>query len=141
MKKDIKQSIVYQKSYEDDFGRIEGIYNQEVVGYLTYKIDYKTRSSWLYKVAVPSEYRTCGIGSDLMAIYENECCLNRLNYIEGKFYPEGEDGDKVRTFYENRGYSVYKDGYETYVGKSSLSKQDLSNLKIEEKITEQEKTQ
>lgn len=129
--------IKYYKTFEQNkYGEIRATDDEEMVGRLSYIIDSK-RNAWLYKVEVREDYREQGIGSNLMDIFEDECAARYVNSIEGKFYPE-IDGNKVRTFYERKGYSIYKEDYETFVGKFFIEKKDISNLNVvEDKPLEQ----
>lgn len=129
--------IKYYKTFEQNkYGEIRATDDEEMVGRLSYIIDSK-RNAWLYKVEVREDYREQGIGSNLMDIFEDECAARHVNSIEGKFYPE-IDGNKVRTFYERKGYSIYKEDYETFVGKFFIEKKDISNLNVvEDKPLEQ----
>ena len=129
--------IKYYKTFEQNkYGEIRATNDEEMVGRLSYIINSK-RNAWLYKVEVREDYREQGIGSNLMDIFEDECASRHVNSIEGKFYPE-IDGNKVRTFYERKGYSIYKADYETFVGKFFIEKKDISNLNVvEDKPLEQ----
>ena len=87
-----------------------------------------------YKVAVSEQFRGHGIGGSLLKIMENDCALARVWCIEGKYYPEGASNEEVSSFYKKHGFEIYKDGYETLVGKTSPTRQNLSGLNIKEDI-------
>lgn len=121
--------IKYYKSIdEENFGSIKGVFEDQVIGTLTYKL--KRNTAWLYKVEVAKEFREQGIGSTLLNIFEDECAKARVDYIEGKYFPEGESGDKVKSFYTSHGYSIYKEDYETFVGKNNPQAQNTPQITV-----------
>lgn len=121
--------IKYYKSIdEESIGSIKGVFEDQVVGTLTYRL--KRNTAWLYKIEVAKEFREQGIGSTLLNIFENECAKARVDYIEGKYFPEGESGDKVKSFYTSHGYSIYKEDYETFVGKNNPQAQDTPPITV-----------
>lgn len=122
-------SIKYIKSLDDDnYGQIECKDGEKTVGSLSYKICEHKRA-WLYMIQVEESYRNQGIGTALLNIFEDVCADKWIRHIEGKYYPEGGN---VRDFYEHRGYSIYKEGYTTYVGKYYPKTQNLDGLNVVE---------
>ena len=112
----MKENLVYAKFNRDNFNEIICMDNSKIVGFLIYRIHNST--AWLNKIKVEKDYRCCGIGKTLLNLFENDCINSYRKYIEGKFYPEDEDGYIVKNFYEHNGYSVEKDGYETMIFKN-----------------------
>ena len=132
----MENKIVYIKktSESDNTTIINAMFNQEIVGYISYKI-HKSQA-WLYKIEFSSKFRKYGIGSALIKIMEDDCACHRVWNIEGKYYPENASNEEVSGFYKH-GFSIYKDGYETLVGKFSPSEQNLENLLIKEECSDE----
>lgn len=129
--------IKYYKSLdEENLGTIRGVSESQVIGTLTYRL--KKNTAWLYKIEVAKEYREHGVGSTLLNIFEDECSKARVDYIEGKYFPEGESGDKGKAFYTSHGYSIYKEDYETFVGKNYPQEQDLSQVTVISETTKEQ---
>ena len=87
--------------------------DNKVMGFLTYKIN--SRNVWLNFVGTKKQYQHQGVGTALLKAFEYETYAKGVTYIEGKYFPKNEF---AKPMYDKNGYSVYKDGYETYVGKS-----------------------
>lgn len=130
----MEKEIVYIKKVNNDLTTIDAVYGQQSIGYINYSIksDRFGRNAWLYKVAVSEKFRGQGVGGSLLKIMENDCALARVWSIEGKYYPEGASNEEVSSFYKKHGFEIYKDGYETLVGKTSPTRQNLSGLNIKE---------
>lgn len=124
--------VVYIKKVNNDLTTIDAVYGKTPIGYISYKIE--RGSAWLYKVAVSKKFRGHGVGGSLLKIMENDCELARVWSIEGKYYPEGASNEEVSSFYKKHGFEIYKDGYETLVGKTNPTRQNLSGLNIKEDI-------
>ena len=112
----------------DDYEQIECLNGNTCIGFINYKFD--KRSVWLNKIKVDKAYRGKGIGKTLLKIFENEADKMRKVVVEGKFYPEDEDGLVVKRFYESNGYKIEKEGYETELYKVLREKHDLSGINI-----------
>lgn len=100
--------------------------NNKIMATLTFKKDSNnSHRIWLNKIRVEEKFSHNGAASALMYALEDFALKNRVFYIEGKFYPENE---YAKPFYEKLGYEIYKEDYETYVGKF-LNKTN-NNIKI-----------
>lgn len=90
---------------------------EEILGYVSFYviIENNRKRIWLNKIATDKEYRNIGIGSKLLEFLECYARRKRIYYIEGRYFPENES---AKSFYENRGYSIEKDGYDTFVCKN-----------------------
>ncbi|NCB48396.1 MAG: GNAT family N-acetyltransferase [Clostridia bacterium] len=88
-----------------------------LLGQMTFKIDQEsfTKKIWLYKIETYGENQHNGIGSKMISFLERFAIQKRIYYIEGKYFPEN---DKAKDFYEHRGYTIEKDGYDWFVCKS-----------------------
>lgn len=128
----MEKEIVYIKKTNNNLRTIDAVYGQTPIGYISYKIE--RGSAWLYKVVVSEDFRGHGVGSSLLKIMEDECALCRVWDIEGKYYPEGASNEEVSSFYNKHGFEIYKEGYETFIGKTSPTRQDLKGLNIKEEI-------
>ena len=89
---------------------------------LLYK--YNENDAGVFDISVYDEYRNMKIGSTLLKLFENFCIQHFVKSVEGKYYPETED-KVVRKFYENNGYSIDKEYYETFISKYNLKKLDV----------------
>lgn len=128
----MEKEIAYIKKVNNDLTTIDAVYGQQSIGYINYSIksDRFGRNAWLYKVAVSEKFRGHGVGGSLLKIMENDCALARVWSIEGKYYPEGASNEEVSSFYRKHGFEIYKEGYETLVGKTNPTRQNLSGLNI-----------
>ncbi len=118
----------FERKEKDDYIQIEAIDNNEIVGFINYKFK-RSGKVWLNNIVVNKEYRTKGIGSMLLKLFENDCIEHYIKVVEGKFYPHDEEGDVVKSFYEKHGYSIYKDGYDTEIYKCNLKMNELETKK------------
>lgn len=122
------------KTKEDNVNYIKLILNKtnEEIGFANYK---KTNVStaWLYNIKIEEKFQGNGLGNLLMYAFENECVDKSVKYVEGKYYPTN---NHAKSFYNKHNYSIDKDGYETYIYKSSLQKTDIAtackNILVEE---------
>ena len=119
----------YVIKHIDNYEQIECIHNGNCIGYINYI--FVDRNVWLNKIKVDREYRGKGIGKTLLKLFENEAYDMRRSVIEGKFYPEDEDGMVVKRFYESNGYSIRKEGYETELFKVLRGKHDIIGVNVE----------
>ena len=119
----------YVVKHIDNYEQIECILNGKCIGYVNYR--FVDRNVWLNKIKVDREYRGRGIGKTLLKLFENHAYDMRRSVIEGKFYPEDEDGLVVKRFYESNGYSIRKEGYETELFKVLREKHDISGVDVE----------
>lgn len=105
------------------------------VGYLNFKID-KGRA-YLSSIKVTDiDFLRTGVGSVMIGCFETYCKHNRVNYIDGRFYPNGDGGIFAREFYEEHGYTIYRDGYEQYISK------DLGHTPVDTRfVIEQEESE
>ena len=102
------------------------------IGYLNFKID-KGRA-YLSSIKVTDiEFLRTGVGSVMIGCFETYCKQNRVNYVDGRFYPNGDGGIFAREFYEEHGYTIYRDGYEQYLSK------DLTQIKADERFAVEQK--
>lgn len=128
MEKEIKDLVTYNEVEYDKYNSIEAIVSGQVIGHCNYSTN--QGKAWLYIVRVADNFRQHGIGGNLVKLMENDCALKRVREIEGKYFPQGAEDNVVRAFYKKHGYSIYDEGYEHFVFKSGLEKQDVSNLKV-----------
>ena len=122
--------------FEDDkYYRAEALDEKgQVLGYVTFgKHHYSPSGMWLFRIeTLGSAQRNKGIGDALLSVAEYTTVLTRKNMLEGNFNPQnhpdenGQIDEKmdVRHFYEKRGFSIYKEDYDTLVGKTYMSKED-----------------
>ena len=103
--------------------------NGDVMGTAYFSVNRKERKLWLRKIETKPKYQNLGIGKALLDTLEYFTIQNRLCVIEGKFYP---DNEYARPFYLKNGYDIYKEDYETYVGKyishESLAEEDKKRI-------------
>ena len=103
--------------------------NGDVMGTAYFAIIRNERKVWLRKIETKPEYQNLGIGKALLDTLEYFTIQNRLCVIEGKFYP---DNEYARPFYLKNNYDIYKEDYETYVGKyishESLAEEDKKRI-------------
>ncbi|MBE5739090.1 MAG: GNAT family N-acetyltransferase [Clostridiales bacterium] len=131
-----KQINIELKYYDDKYYKAEAFSEDgEVMGVITFKPDGRG-SMWLQYIATNEKFQNMGVGDALLSVMEYRAVTTRIRNIEGKFYPSN---DKAKPFYENRGYNIYKDGYETYLDKSLNIAQVISET--EPRITNYEVTQ
>lgn len=88
--------------------------NGDIMGTLHFSVKRKDRSIWLRKISTAPEYQNQGVGQALLDTLEYFTILNRLCHIEGKFFP---DNEFAKPFYLKNNYDIYKEDYETFVGK------------------------
>jgi len=98
---------------------------------LTFKVD-RNKNIWLYKIKVKDEYQRMGASTALIYAMENFAIKNKIRFIEGKFYPENA---YAKPFYEKLGYQIYKEDYETYVGKSLWNIKEKFQIIEEDELT------
>ena len=127
MDKKLEELITYNFVDYNNYLSYEALLNDQVIGTCNYSID--KGKAWLYIVRVAEPFRKYGIGGNLMKLMENDCALKRVREIEGKYFPQGAEDSVVRSFYAKNGYSIYDEGYEHFVFKSDLQKQNIENLK------------
>lgn len=128
MDKKLEELITYNFVDYNNYLSYEALLNDQVIGTCNYSID--KGKAWLYIVRVAEPFRKYGIGGNLMKLMENDCALKRVREIEGKYFPQGAEDSVVRSFYAKNGYSIYDEGYEHFVFKSDLQKQNIENLKV-----------
>lgn len=109
--KEFNVEIIEDK--HNDFYEVQ-VVDEEVMGYATFKININKNYTWLYKIVTNEKYQHMGVGQALLDIIEYISCKKLVRNIEGKFYPNNE---YAKPFYEKNNYQIYKDGYDTYVGK------------------------
>lgn len=114
--------------------------NFDVMGYANFIFCPTDKKVWLYKIETKERYQGQGVGQAVLDIMECVIVSKRYNKIDGKFFPTNEH---ARPFYEKNGYTIEKDGYETYVGKVLCAEsviqrvqKNLSNFAV---IDEQQK--
>lgn len=79
----------------------------------------KNRTCYINRIEIKREnYSHMGIGTMLLKHMEKFAMKNYCYNIDGRFYPFGELGKHARAFYIKNDYQIYKDGYETYIGKT-----------------------
>lgn len=89
--------------------------SNEEIGFATFKFSEKRRANvWLQNIKIKEKFQSKGLGKVLIKMFENFCYDKRRYIIEGKFYPENNHS---KTFYENNGYSIEKEYYETFIYK------------------------
>lgn len=101
---------------------------EEILGYISFYviIENNRKRIWLNKIATGKEHQNKGVGSKLLEFMECFARQKRAYYVEGRYFPENSS---AKSFYENRGYSIEKDGYETFVCKN-LSYSDSKDEKF-----------
>lgn len=98
----------------------------EIMGSAYFSVNYKERKVWLKKIETDEKYQNQGVGKALIDVLEFFTINQNMRYIEGKFYP---DNEYAKPFYLKNGYEIYKEDYETFVGKFLNAEEVLSNAK------------
>lgn len=113
--KEFEAKILYNS--DDDIYRIEVLNGSKVMGYATFKLKRQRflDSIWLYKIETNKEYAHKGVGSAVINLLEYFAYQNRAHTVEGKYFPKNEF---AKPFYDKFGYSIEKEGYETYIYKT-----------------------
>ena len=109
-------SIKFNYDKPNKFFRIScyGDDNENELGYLTFKVSGRYNDCiFAYQLENTSEVGR-GVGSALIDGLEYFALQNRINKFEAKFFPTD---DRAKSFYEKRGYEIFKDGYETMLFK------------------------
>ena len=88
--------------------------NGDIMGTVSFAVKRKDRSVWLRKIQTEPQYQGQGVGQALLDTLEYFTIKHRLCHIEGKFYP---DNEFAKPFYLKNSYDIYKEDYETFVGK------------------------
>lgn len=87
------------------------------IGYLTFKMQ-KNSKAYLWSIKVTDEdYLQSGVGSIMLQCFEAYCKSKRVDYIEGRYYPDDKGAKYARKFYINHDYSIARDDYEQYIFK------------------------
>lgn len=87
------------------------------IGYLTFKMQ-KGNKAYLWSIKVSDEkYLQSGVGSIMLKCFETYCKAKRVDFIEGRYYPDDKGGKYAKGFYDNHNYSFVRDGYEQYIFK------------------------
>lgn len=113
----------------NDFYTVKALSFAEVLlGAMTFKTKQENycKKIWLYKIETFGEHQQKGVGTKLINFLEFFAQQNGVRFIEGKYYPEN---DRTKSFYEHRGYSIEKDGYDWFVYKN-LNFSDEKNIDI-----------
>ena len=86
------------------------------IGRLIFK--YRGGKAFLCSISVTDrDYLQAGVGSIMLQCFESYCKSKRVEYIEGRFYPEGDGAEYARDFYGKHNYSITKDDYDQYLFK------------------------
>ena len=88
--------------------------NGDIMGTVSFAVKRKDRSVWLRKIQTEPQYQGQGVGQALLDTLEYFTIKHRLCHIEGKFFP---DNEFAKPFYLKNSYDIYKEDYETFVGK------------------------
>lgn len=131
--KEFEAKILYNQ--EQNSYRIEILDNSNIMGYATFKLKRNKYqdSIWLYKIETYPKYAHTGVGTATINLLEYFALQNRVQVVEGKFYPENEF---AKPFYNKYGYSIDREDYETYIYKTLDYKRIKEN--IEPNITKYE---
>lgn len=122
--KKIKIEIV---SVDEDDYKITAFSSEgESMGAVYFCLEDKGRRIWLRKIETYKNYQNQGVGKALIDVLEYFALKRNVCYIEGKFYPENE---YAKPFYLKNGYKIYKEDYETFVGKYLDKEEILGELK------------
>ena len=90
--------------------------DQHNVGRLIFK--HRGGKAFLCTIAVTDkDYLQAGVGSIMLQCFESYCKSKRIEYIEGRFFPEGEGAEYAKDFYNRHDYSITKDDYDQYLFK------------------------
>lgn len=82
------------------------------MGLLTFNA--RNGRAWIYNVSTRPQYQNIGVGRTMLVVFESFLSAKKITLIEGKFYPTNEF---AKPLYENLGYKIEKDGYETMLYK------------------------
>ncbi len=118
---------------QNDEGENSSYYTSEVfdecnnkIGFLRFKLS--SSNCYLIRIEITdNNYAHVGLGSKMIEHMEDMAFKKRCFSVDGRFYPFGELGKHARNFYEKHNYSIYKDGYETYIYKNleNINKKSL----------------
>lgn len=102
---------------EDRFNRFFSVSIEEddIMGSATFKIYDSKKTTWLFKIETKKEYQHMGIGQALIDIVEYISCLNHMQRIEGRYFP---DNEHAKPFYKKNNYEIYKEGYDSFILKN-----------------------
>ena len=90
--------------------------DQHDIGRLIFK--YRGGKAFLCTISVTDkDYLQAGVGSIMLQCFEAYCKSKRVDYIEGRFYPEGPGAKYAKDFYNRHNYSITKDDYDQYIFK------------------------
>ena len=106
------------------------------IGFLKYKVG--KDKAYLYNIQVTEEnYLNKGVGHHLISEFEKDLIDRKVDFINGKYYPEGIGGSFAKSFYERHGYKIecYGQGDWEVVKYLDLSLDIKSNVKEEKAPT------
>lgn len=98
-KEEIVHTLDIQK--QQNFYSVSCIKNKEKIGFINFEI--KNNKTWIYKIETNKNYLHQGVGTALIDMMEYISMLNKIERVEGKYYPENE---YAKTFYEKYGYYI-----------------------------------
>lgn len=125
-RKDYNIKIFYDKI--DNYYEIKAYNdtNMEVAN-LTFKTIYSPeRHIWLYNVVTNENYKNQGYATALLKVLEYVAYVYKIDVVEGKYYPTDKNAN---IFYENNGYKIYREYYDTFLYKKIDFKEVLSDIK------------
>lgn len=131
--REFEAKILYNE-YDNTY-LIKILDGSNVMGYASFKVKRRQYqdSIWLYKIETNPNYAHMGVGTATICLLEYFALNKRVQVIEGKYFPKNEF---AKPFYEKYGYSIEKDGYETFIFKYLDYKKIKEN--IEPKIIQYE---
>ena len=122
-----KLKIKYKDEKECNQIFLIDLENEQEIGYISFKLNNSPyKHAWLYKIEIEEKYQCNGFGTLLLKLFENYCIDNKIDYVEGKYYPLNK---VAKPFYLKNNYKIEKEYYDTYVVKNLKEK---NVLKIDE---------
>ncbi len=114
------ENVKFIKSNLEDnkMSYLGAVYKNKLIGYV--RFSFNKSNAWLYNISVMKEFRhkkDMKVGTRLLKLFEKECLKNFKRYVEGKYYPEGEEEWVVRKFYEKNGFEITREDYNLIVSK------------------------
>lgn len=128
------REIVVRLNKEPSYYQIEALDGKDYheIGYLVFR-NKRDGKAFLCSIKVTdSSYLQAGVGSIMLQCFENFCKSKRIDYIEGRYYPEGDGADFAKGFYDRHHYSIGHDGYDQYIFKPMYMYETLDKYAISE---------
>ena len=103
-------------SDEGDFYTLYAFDGKDLMGFSTFlfKNEYGINKMWLQYIETKEQFAHKGVATALINIMEYISYNNRVDKVEGKYYPKNE---YAKPFYEKNGYDIDHEYYDWYIDK------------------------